>query len=202
MKVSHILYKVNNLEESVLKFQDEGFNVEYGSKIHPHNALIYFSEGPYIELLEKAPVSSFIKVLLRVIGKGNIADRFLQWEEEKEGFFELCFENYRSDFSKEQEVLDLHGFKYFITKSKRLDPFDRLLTWKLLFPYELKLPFFMTYFNIDPKPTNFVHPNGLKNIKSIEYGTDTNLIPIIKKFCDDDILTINEGKGIKKVIYE
>lgn len=87
MKVSHILYKVNNLEESVLKFQDEGFNVEYGSKIHPHNALIYFSEGPYIELLEKAPVSSFIKVLLRVIGKGNIADRFLQWEEEKEGFF-------------------------------------------------------------------------------------------------------------------
>ena len=30
MKVSHILYKVNNLEESVLKFQDEGFNVEYG----------------------------------------------------------------------------------------------------------------------------------------------------------------------------
>ena len=50
MKVSHVLYKVINLQDSVTKFQNMGFKVEFGSKNKPHNALIYFSEGPYIEL--------------------------------------------------------------------------------------------------------------------------------------------------------
>ena len=44
MKVGHILYKVNNLEDAVIKFREQGFKVEYGSKSSPHNALIYFSE--------------------------------------------------------------------------------------------------------------------------------------------------------------
>ena len=35
------------------EFEKSGFKVEYGSKTKPHNALIYFSEGPYIEILEK-----------------------------------------------------------------------------------------------------------------------------------------------------
>ena len=49
MKLSHILYKSNNLSEAVKQFEEEGFKVEYGSKHNPKNALIYFSEGPYIE---------------------------------------------------------------------------------------------------------------------------------------------------------
>ena len=44
MKLSHLLYKSNSLSKSVKKFQDEGFEVEYGSKHNPKNALIYFSE--------------------------------------------------------------------------------------------------------------------------------------------------------------
>ena len=53
MKLSHILYKTNNLPEAVKQFEEDGFKVEYGSKHNPKNALIYFSEGPYIEILEK-----------------------------------------------------------------------------------------------------------------------------------------------------
>lgn len=30
---------------------------------------------------------------------------------------------------------------------------------------KMQLPFRMTYFNIDPKPVNFIHPNGIKRIK-------------------------------------
>ena len=68
MKVSHVLYKVKDLEESVKKFQNLGFKVEYGSKSKPHNALIYFSEGPYIELLHKAPVPIYVNIILRLLG--------------------------------------------------------------------------------------------------------------------------------------
>ena len=54
MKLSHLLYKVDNLNDSVRFFRDKGFNVEYGSKNKPKNALIYFSKGPYIELIQNA----------------------------------------------------------------------------------------------------------------------------------------------------
>ena len=35
MKLSHLLYKVDNLNDSVRFFRDKGFNVEYGSKNKP-----------------------------------------------------------------------------------------------------------------------------------------------------------------------
>ena len=65
MKVSHVLFKTNDLKKTIKEFEKSGFKVEYGSKKKPHNALIYFSEGPYIEILEKAPITSLIKSLMK-----------------------------------------------------------------------------------------------------------------------------------------
>ena len=202
MKVSHVLYRANDLESAVVKFQNMGFEVEYGSKNKPHNALIYFSEGPYIELLSKSPVPFYIHLVLRLLGQGKVAERFIHWKNVKEGFFELCFENYETNFNTEEEILIKNGHHYFITKSSRTDPANRILKWKLLFPYELKLPFLMTYFNCDPKPKNFIHPNGVRKIKSISFGTDENLIPVIKELCDDKLLELFVGKGVRSVTYE
>ncbi len=202
MKVSHVLYKVKNLDASIIKFQNMGFKVEIGSKKKPHNALIYFSDGPYIELLNKAPVPFYINIILKLIGKGKVAERFRYWKDVNEGFFGVCLENYETNFNKEENILTKNGQNYFITNSSRTDYLNRTLKWKLLFPYELKLPFLMTYFNIDPKPKNFIHPNGVKKIKSISLGTDQNLIPIINELCDDTILELFIGKGIKRLTYE
>lgn len=202
MKVSHVLYKVNNLQDSVTKFQNMGFKVEFGSKNKPHNALIYFSEGPYIELLNKAPVPFYISLVLKLLGKGKVAKRFKYWKSVEEGFFGLCLENYEVDFKREEDILIKHGQKYFITKSSRRDPLNRILKWNLLFPYELKLPFLMTYFNINPKPKNLIHPNGVKKIKRISFGTDKNLIPIIEELCDDKILELVVGNGVHNLTYD
>jgi hypothetical protein len=202
MKVSHVLYKTNNLEECVVKFKNMGFEVEFGSKTNPHNALIYFSEGPYIEILKKAPVPFYINLLLRVVGKGKVADRFKYWKTVEEGFFGLCLENYETDFKEEEKILIKNQQNYFITKSSRTDNLNRILKWKLLFPYELKLPFLMTYFNFDPKPKNFVHPNGIKRIKRISFGTDKKHISIIEELCDDKILELFIGNGVQEVSYE
>ena len=54
----------------------------------------------------------------------------------------------------------------------------------------------MTYFNIDPKPIKFVHPNGIKNIKKINLGVTTDLISIINELCDDSILNLNNENEI------
>ena len=46
IRLSHVIYKADNLYKSV-KILKKGFTVEFGSRVNPHNALIYFSEGPY-----------------------------------------------------------------------------------------------------------------------------------------------------------
>ena len=202
MKVSHVLYKTNNLEASFKEFEKLGYKVVYGSRKKPHNALIYFSEGPYIELLEKAPVSSFLKVILRLLGKGKVVDRFNSWENSTEGFFEICLENNTTNFKKEEKILAKFGEDYFITNSKRIDVSNRVLKWKLLFPNQIKIPFLMTQFNINPKPKNFVHPNKIKRIKQISYSTEASIIPVINELCNDDILQLFIGKRDCKVTYE
>ena len=202
MKVSHVLYKTNNLEASFKEFEKLGYKVVNGSKKKPHNALIYFSEGPYIELLEKAPVSSFLKVILRLLGKGKVVDRFNSWENSTEGFFEICLENNTTNFKKEEKILAKFGEDYFITNSKRIDVSNRVLKWKLLFPNQIKIPFLMTQFNINPKPKNFVHPNKIKRIKQISYSTEASIIPVINELCNDDILQLFIGKRDCKVTYE
>ena len=202
MKVSHVLFKTNDLKKTIKEFEKSGFKVEFGSKKKPHNALIYFSEGPYIEILEKAPVSSFMKLILRFIGKGYLAERFTSWENAEEGFFEICLENNTSNFRAEKKLLKQLGEKYFVTQSKRIDPMNRVLKWKLLFPRQIKIPFLMTPFNINPKPKNFAHPNKINRIKKISYYTEANIIPIINELCNDDILQLSTGKGECKVTYE
>lgn len=202
MQVSHVVYKVNNLAQSVHDFKKKGFAVEYGTKTNPHNALIYFSKGPYIELLEHAPLPYYLKVLLKLMGNGKTIERLEQWKNAKEGLIDLCLENYTTNFEQEEAILKKYQQKYFITKSKRLDPKGRLLKWKLLFPNELNLPFLMTYFNIDPKPKNFIHPNGIKRIKKVTYGTNKTLIPIINELCNDKLLHIEIGTGLYDLTYE
>lgn len=201
MIVSHILYKVNDLEASMRYFRSLGFQVEYGSKEKPHNALIYFSDGPYIELLKKAPISGATQLLLRGLGQGKVADRFKHWERVEEGFFGLCLENDQTHFTLEKSILKQYQQTYFTTKSKRKDPFNRLLKWKLLFPHELKLPFLMTAFNINPKPNNFIHPNGTKRIEQVTFGTDEHLFPVIEALCNDNCLNLCIGKGVLRVSY-
>ena len=202
LSLSHVLYKVSDLNKSVNEFIKKGFHVEFGSKKNPHNALIYFSEGPYIELIEKAPISKFSKSLLKLIGKQKLVDRFNNWEKSKPSYFEICLETYSNNFKNEIKILNKYDQKYFITSSKRLDPKNRLLKWKLLFPMEINLPFFMTYFNIDPKPKNFVHPNGISKIKKVVYGLDKKLKNLLEDLCEDDLLFFKEGSGELEVMFD
>ncbi len=137
-----------------------------------------------------------------MIGKTHLVKRFNSWKNAEEGYFDICLENYKNDFKKEVEILNEHKEHYFITKSSRLDPSNRLLKWKLLFPKNIHLPFFMTYFNIDPKPKNFIHPNGVKKINEVSYYTDNSLISIFKKLCDDSTIKLTNQKGEMRVSFQ
>ena len=60
----------------------------------------------------------------------------------------------------------------------------------------------MTYFNIDPKPKNFIHPNGIKGINKVSYSIDSSLIPIFKKLCDDKTIQLTNQKGAMNVSFK
>ena len=201
MKTSHMIYKVDNLDSAVAEYRNKGFEVEYGKLKNPINALIFFSEGPYIELLDGTRMPSFFKKLFRLLGKGKMVDRLDYWDAHPGGWCALALETYASTPEKEIAILKKHNIGYFHTKNRRDDTKGRSLRFQTVGPYELALPFFMTYFNLDPKPKNFIHPNGVKSIGHITFGTRKDLFPIMAELCNDDILELCEGDGIQRVEF-
>ncbi len=202
MKVSHIIYKVDDLYQAVEEFKNKGFEVEFGTKKNPYNAIIYFSEGPYLELLASSGMPKFMKKILRTFGKGKLVDRLDFWDNHKAGPCGVALEDYKKDLKEEIGILEKYKQGYFLMPSRRNDTKGRKLRFTCLFPDELQLPFLMTYFNIDPKPRNFIHPNGVRRIKNISFGTRKEFVPIIEKLCDDTTLTLFIGSGIKELEFE
>ena len=202
MKTSHIIYKVDDLHQAVKEFKKKGFEVEYGTKKNPYNAIIYFSEGPYLELLASTGMPKIIKRIMRMLGKSRLVDRLNDWDNHKGGPCGVALENYKVDLREEKDILEKYKQGYYEMPSRRNDSKGRKLRFTCLFPDEMQLPFLMTYFNIDPKPVNFIHPNGIRRIKNISFGTREELIPIIKELSDDPVLTLFIGSGIKDLEFE
>lgn len=196
MKVSHIMYRVRDLEQGVEEFRAKGFEVEYGREKNPINALIYFSEGPYIELLAGSKMPAFFKGLFRLLGHGKLVDRLNSYDNHPGGPCGLALENYKTDLDAECAILKKHGYDAGQRNIQRNDTKGRKLRFRVAFPNDVQLPFFMTYFNIDPKPKVFVHPNGVTRISRVAFGTRKELFPVIRELCDDEMLELQEGDGV------
>ena len=203
MKLGHIIYKVDNLDEAVEKYIKKGFRVEYGKKKNPYNALIYFSQGPYFELLQNTGMSPFIKKILKFFGKKALIHKIDTWDNSQEGLIAVALENNRFDVDIEQKILDNANLKYIKLRPKRTDIKGRKLRFLGIMPYDMQIPFFGAKFNIDVRPEeNYVHPNGIKGIKSISFGTKKEFIPIINQLCDDEGLKLFIGEGVKDLEFE
>lgn len=194
MKISHVLYKVDNLEKAVEDFRKQGYIVEYGSEKDPHNALIYFSEGPYIELITDSNMPLFIKIMLTLFGKKPFVDSMEKINTHKEGYMRFAIDGNDTDFIKEKKIFKQYKRNIIKVPIKRVDVKNRILKCKCLFPFDSTLPFIKTQFNINPRPKNFIHPNGAKKIKKVRYGTSSEDIQVIKKLCSDKILEVYVGE--------
>lgn len=197
MKLSHIIVKVEDLDQAVQEYRDKGYAVEYGKSKNPYNALIYFSKGPFLELLASTGMPSFIKGLMRFFGKGLLMDRLHHLDTCELGYCELALETYEKDFRNEIAILEKYGMKSQGIPSRRLDTHGRDMRFQILSPASLGVPFFMTYFSVDPKPVDFTHPNGIREVKKVVYKTSPTYFSLIKELCDDERLELAEGKGIE-----
>ena len=69
MELGHVVYKVKDLQTGVEEFRARGFAVEYGRARNPINALVYFSSGPYLELLVRTGAPRVLKRLSALVGR-------------------------------------------------------------------------------------------------------------------------------------
>ena len=203
MRLGHVIYKVDDLQQAVAKYTAKGFSVEYGKAKSPYNALIYFSEGPYFELLGSTGMPQFVKTLFRLFGKHAFIDRLDAWDRAGEGFIGLALENDRLDIDQEQRILDQAKLTYLKGRSGRTDPKGRKLRFRGIFPDDIQVPVLMSSFNVNVRPpAGYVHPNGAKRITSVAFGTREELFGVINKLCDDEGLTLFVGEGVKDVEFE
>ena len=198
MRLGHVIYVVKDLDTAVKEWRDKGFTVEYGRTKNPMNALIYFSEGPYIELLKDGGMSAASRKIMRFLGKGEFMNRFDYWANAPEGWTSLCIEKDPGGLEDEISYLDSVGIKGSYMKNlKRVDTKGRDLRYKCYFTHDYNMPFLMSYFNIDPKPENFVHKNGIKGISKVVYRTGKKNAETLKHLVRDEILEVIEGDDTK-----
>lgn len=205
MRSGHLIYKVKNLQEAVKEWEAKGLVVEYGRREKPNNALIYFSQGPYIELQENTGIPVIAKIIAKLFGRPKNLERFFYWDECEEGWQGLCIEKDSGDLDEEVNFLAKRGIKGLLLNNlKRIDTKNRELRYRCFFPHGTSFPFLMTYFSIDPKPKNFTHPNGIKEIKKIVFKIAPAQAKILEDLVQDQTLVILEDEnenGIVEVIF-
>lgn len=206
MRAGHVIYKVSDLKQGVEEWREKGFVVEYGSKKDPYNAIIYFSEGPYIELLASTGMPSIFKKLLRLLGLKGVVNRFDRWDSGEDYWCGFCMEKDAGSLNEEIKQLGIYKRKgFYLKNAKRTDLKDRKLKYKCFFPAEISLPFLMSYFNIDPKPKNFIHPNGYRRISKIKFATTVEVASVINRLLKDQSVEVEvtgEQGIVKSVEFE
>ena len=200
MRLSHVLLKVSDLDDAVDRYRKNGFEVEYGKAKKPNNAMIYFADGTYLELLWKTGMPSWAQIPLRLFGKKAFTSRISTWDGANEGLIGMALESEPDRLADAKGILEQSGQSYFQFKSKRLDTKGRNLGFVGVMPDNMKIPFLGTC-DTDLRRTGFVHPNGVVGFKSVHFGTTEELRPIVNTLCDDDRVKLFIGEGVKDLKF-
>ncbi len=202
MRLSHILYKVDDLHRAVKDFQDMGFTVEYGAKPEKaFNALIWFERGPFIELFYAKPHKT-VNGILGLLGLKGLASRFKLFQYADYGWADYSLENDRTDLKEESLRLKQLGYEFSKMPGIRKNIHGTTLKWKLLVPVDTTFPFFMSAYRPNPRPKTIEHPNGAKEVKQVVWATNRENIPNIRQFSDDERLKLVEGRGFQNIIID
>lgn len=203
MNISHLLYKVDDLDDSVNRFRDMGFKVEYGKKKDPYNALIYFSDHSYIELIENMHITSFLKFMLKLFRMDDYLESSLEQEKLNEGFFRIAFHMKKDEMELLKErYKEILKCKTILVPVSRKDIHGYILKSKCLLPSNARYPFF----NTDLKGGNVwneQHPNNINGIEKIVYSAQKEELKFMRNIpIDSRVEVIDGGRGIDYIEFK
>lgn len=198
MIVSHVRYRVRDLNAEVKKWRDDGFSVEMGSMYEDSStsAFIYFSKGPYIELEQPTAMPAFQKGIMRFLGKGFAVQTFDIWDAWDQGVRGIALESDNFTLSSLQtnmKMLRKQGLKVFAQMQNRLDLHGRMLRRYIGVVSDPRFPLLVGQFSDDPRPEHAVHPNGTTGIERIRYRIAEDLHPLVNELCNDPVLETQAG---------
>jgi len=176
----HAVIVVPELEQAISNFEALGFSVQRGGSSKPaHNALIYFSDGTYIELITL--ISRPARLLFRLLyitgllglaarHKPTIRSRFILWFGGPTGLRDWCVRCSSLDNAIEHfrhQGIETFDGKYFSRKKPNGD----LAEWRLAGPANKYMPFLIedispTQIRVPYKNTSD-HENGATGIAAI-----------------------------------
>lgn len=197
--LGHVLYKVDDLRQAVGAVRERGFTVEYGTPKRPYNALVYFSQGPYLELLERTTVPAFAKALAARTRRGRPLRRFIQWDQRPPGWCGLCLEGDDEDLRDSARALTDEGWMH---DHQRVDTRGRRLRYTAFFPDDLDLPFLMSHFSTDPRPREDTHPNGIHRITRVELPLPEHKHELVASLCQDPGLVLLPADRPMRVLFD
>lgn len=199
LPLDHVVISVSNLKKSVEQFKSYGFQVEYGGQNGPtHNALIFFKDGKYIELISLR--SKFIKILLkarlliRSLGSNNskaieLSDRFLTWFSEEPSLCDWCLRC--EDMDESAAALQKQGHSMTdIEQFKRVRPDGKIAEWLLSGTETRSLPFLIQDISSPdirvPYVNNCNHDNGVIGISALRVNQQYSDVADeqLKSFCN------------------
>ncbi|MEM8924147.1 MAG: VOC family protein [Actinomycetota bacterium] len=201
LKISHVLYRVPDLDAAVVEYRDRGFDIDYGRAKNPINALAYFADGSYLELLGGTGMPPLAKRALKLFGKKAFIARLDAWDNAEEGLIGLALEAELGKLDEPKELLKEAGQGWFQFRSRRTEPSGRVLRFAGVMPDDLRIPFFGTC-DTDLRREGFVHPNGVIGFKTVSFGTTEALLPLVERLCADDRLKLFIGDGVKDMEFE
>jgi hypothetical protein len=185
LPLDHVVIAVSDLKKSVELFRCDGFQVVYGGKNGPtHNALIFFKDGKYIELISLRSI--FFKTVLHMLLLSNVLNfktsksvkidsRFRDWFKGEFGLCDWCLRC--EDIYDSVAALREQGFiTTNVEKYNRVRPDGVTAKWMLAGTKSRSLPFLIQ--DISPVAIrvpfagNCAHDNGVTGIANLTLNRD------------------------------
>lgn len=200
MRLSHILYKVDDLDQAVREFTELGFTVVYGSDPKKAtNALIWFEEGPFLELFTmnvNPIIYNIISFVLRLLGKKSLLKRVELYQTSPVGFCDVSIETDDRNLDKDVQFLLDRGYTCDRMNSKRTNHKGKKLNWQLAVTPHTNIPFLMSAYNIKQHPEKITHRNGALSIKEVVFGTSREHLSLLNELIEDERFILIEGNGL------
>jgi catechol 2,3-dioxygenase-like lactoylglutathione lyase family enzyme len=160
LRCSHVVCRVADIEVAVRDFTDLGFTVEWGSDPkRADNALIWFAEGPFIELLRPPPPA--MRWPLTALYGRAVAGRIARWARSGEGWCDVALETDATELAPTRAALQAAGVDVSrIVKGKRTRPDGQPVRYEFLAPAPPRLPFVVSAYDPPQRPAHVAHANG------------------------------------------
>ena len=209
LKCAHVICKVNNIKQAVIDFQKLGFSVEWGSNPQKaDNALIWFNEGPFIELFEEKSFYYKFSRMISIFCGSAAGNKLRKWYLMKEGWCDVAGEDINNnenmiedeklnckeldDLRKKIRRIGLDTSK--VIKGNRKKPNGKIVRYSIFYLSPVEYPFVVSKYDSLQRPSIIVHQNGALEIEKIIISVPQKMIKkYIQLFGNDSRIEIRKG---------